>query len=89
MNGKLNKWDMEERKENEIKRLLKENLAHSREIKKMVKSIRRYILFSQIRSVIWWLAVIVSLVAAYLYLPPFLRKIYQNYQNIWQLFLKQ
>jgi len=80
---------MVEEKKDEIKKLLEENLSRTKEVERMVRSIKRYILFSQIRSIIWWLAIIVSLVAAYLYLPPFIKQIYQNYQNIWQLLLRQ
>jgi len=58
----------------EIKKMLAENLEQSKEILKCVKSTRRIMMFDQIMSVLKIVIIIVPLILGFLYLAPLFKK---------------
>jgi len=68
--------------EEEIKKLLKENLKLNQEIYKMVKNIKSYIFWQRIFGVIKILIIIIPLIIGIIYLPPLLKQVTGQYQSL-------
>ena len=68
--------------ENEIKKLLEKNLELNREIFKMVKSIKSYILWARIFGVLKILIIVIPIILGLIYLPPLLKNVFNNYQGL-------
>ncbi len=71
--------------ENDIKNLLEENLKLTKEIHKMTKYIRRYIIFSQIIGFLKLVLIIVPIILGIIYLPPLLKDVFAQYQELLNL----
>ncbi len=71
--------------EEEIKQLLEENLKLTKEIHKMTKHIRRYVLISQIFGIIKIILIIVPIILGIIYLPPLLKDVFKQYQELLNL----
>lgn len=69
----------------EIKKLLEENLRLTREIEKMVRSIKNFVIWQRIWGTLKFLLIVVPLVLAIIYLPPFLKDALKEYQNLLDL----
>jgi len=66
----------------DIKSLLEKNLKMTEEIHAMVKSMKSYIFWQRIFSVLKLLLIIIPIVLALIYLPPFLEEIFAQYESL-------
>ncbi|MFC1612753.1 hypothetical protein ACFL23_00285 [Patescibacteria group bacterium] len=66
----------------EIKKMLAENLEQSKNILKCVKSTRKIMMFDQIMGVLKIVIIIVPLILGFLYLGPFIKKSMGIYSEI-------
>ena len=66
----------------EIKKLLAENLAKSEEMYELMRKLKRYLLVAQIFSVLKLLLIVVPIILAIIYLPPFLGDALGQYREI-------
>ncbi len=71
-----------EKVEDEIKKLLEENLMYARETDKNVKSVRRMLMLDQVMSVVKILLIVLPLIWGILYLAPYLKQATGMYQGI-------
>lgn len=67
---------------NDIKRLVEENLKLTEEVYKMSKYIKRFVVFSQIASVLKILLFAIPIILGILYLPPLLEQVFSQYQEL-------
>ena len=65
-----------------LESLLQENLRLTREIRELAEKTRRYLLFSQIFSVVKIILIIGPLILALIYLPPLLKAAVKSYGEI-------
>lgn len=68
--------------EEQVKKLLEQNLAYAKEIYLMNKKIKSYILWGRIMSTIGLLLVVVPLILSVIFLPAFLDKYLGNFLPI-------
>ena len=68
--------------EDEVRKLLKENLETTKEIHKMVKNIDKYIFYQKVFWVIKFLLIVVPIILGIIYLPPLFENIIQKYQGL-------
>jgi hypothetical protein len=66
----------------EIKKLLEKNLELTEEIHKIVKSVKKYMLWQNIFSFLKILIIVVPIVIGIIYLPPLLKDVFQQYQSL-------
>lgn len=66
----------------EIKKLLEQNLALTKEIYAMTRKIKNYIIFQKVMSVIYILLIIVPIVLSIIFLPPILKGMFDQYKDI-------
>lgn len=66
----------------EIKKLLEQNLALTKEIYRLTKKIKSYITFQKAMSVIYILLIIVPIIIGVIYLPPLLNGVYNQYKDL-------
>lgn len=66
----------------EIKKLLEENLIYSKENYKYAKSIKRMLMFDQVMSVVKIVLVVVPLIWGVLYLAPYLKQVTGMYSEL-------
>jgi len=59
----------------EIKQLLQDNLAQTKEVKQLAEQIKKYMFWSRVMRVIYLLLIIVPIILGILYLPPFIEDI--------------
>ncbi len=69
----------------DIKKILEENLKLTQEIHKMTKHIKRYVVMSQIMGVFKLILIIVPIILGFLYLPPLFKNAFQQYQELLDL----
>ncbi len=69
----------------EFKTLLKKNIEYSQEILRLSLKTRRYILFAQIITLMKIVLIILPIVLAIIYLPPYAEKYIKDYVEILQL----
>ena len=74
--------------EDELKKLIKQNIKLSRENKalieqdhEMIKKIRRFVIASQITWGLKFIIIAVPIILAILYIPPFFRDLIDKFQN--------
>lgn len=75
----------EENKTNEaeqIKKLLEQNLAYSKEIYTMTRKIKSYITFQKVVSVIYILLIVVPIILSIIFLPPLISNYLGQYQEL-------
>jgi len=65
----------------EIKKLLEQNLAYSKEIYRLTKKIKAYINFQKVMSIIYILLIVVPIILSIIYLPPLLKGVFDQYQD--------
>lgn len=68
--------------EEKIKKLLQENIKYSKEILKLSVKIRRYIFFAQIMTVIKIIIIVVPIILAFIYLPPYLEDLIEKLNDL-------
>ena len=66
----------------ELKKLLAQNLAKSEEVYEISKRVKRYLLIAQILSILKLIIIVVPIILAIIYLPPFFREALGEYQNL-------
>ncbi len=69
----------------EIKKLLEKNLELTEEIYKKAKYMKRYVIFQQIFCILKILIIVVPIVLGIIYLPPLLKNVYSQYQELLNL----
>lgn len=69
-------------KEKEINELLAENIRLTKEIHEMTKSVKRYVTFQKVLSIIYLLLFIVPLILGAIYLPKFIGDYLAPYQEL-------
>ena len=68
--------------EEELKKLLEENLKLTQEIHGMVGQIRRIMMYQRIVSVIYLVIILAPLIFAIIYLPPLIKPYLDQYNQI-------
>ncbi|MFH0854027.1 MAG: hypothetical protein V1891_00840 [bacterium] len=68
--------------EEEIKKLLEENLMYAKETHKYAKSAQRMLMFDQILSIIKIVIIVVPLIWGVLYLAPYLKQVTGMYSEL-------
>ena len=66
----------------ELKQLLEPSLEKNEEILKISKDIKKYIKWQQIWSMLRFVLIIVPIVLGFIYLPPLLRDVLDNYRSL-------
>ena len=66
----------------DVKNLLEKNLELTQEIHGMMKSVKRYMLWQRIMGIIYFLLIVVPIVLSILYLPPLMKNLFGQYQQI-------
>jgi hypothetical protein len=69
-------------KDEDIRQILEKNLRLTEEIFEMTKKIKNFIVFQKIMSMIYFLIIVVPLILSLIYLPPILKDMFSQYQNI-------
>jgi hypothetical protein len=75
---------MENQEEQEILKLLKENLAISQENLHLTRKIQRYLLWQRIIGWFYFVLIIGPLILAIIYLPPLIKSTINQYQSLLQ-----
>lgn len=65
-----------------LAQLLGQNLMVSEEILQLTKKIRRFVIYSQIASVVKIILIVGPLIVAAIYLPPYISSLINQYQNV-------
>ncbi|KKS32453.1 MAG: hypothetical protein UU95_C0045G0004 [Parcubacteria group bacterium GW2011_GWC2_42_12] len=68
--------------EEEIKKLLEQNLELTKEIYRMTKKIKNYINFQKVMSIIYILLIIVPIILSIIFLPPLLKGMFEQYKDV-------
>ncbi|HKK53993.1 MAG TPA: hypothetical protein VJ926_00515 [Patescibacteria group bacterium] len=76
-----NKQKVQEKKEADLEKLLKQNLAVSQEILNISRYIKKYIFWSRIISVVKILIILVPIILGIMYLPPIIERAVDNINN--------
>lgn len=66
----------------DIKKLLEQNLAKNEEIYQLMKRLKSYLLMNQIFGVIRLLIIVVPLVLALIFLPPLFKQFMSQWQGL-------
>ncbi len=67
----------------ELKKLVQENIALSKDTNHIVHGMRRNARWSRFAKVVWWVAIFaISAAAYYLYLQPYLIRLEQMYSTV-------
>ena len=66
----------------EIKKLLEQNLELTKEIYRMTKKIKNYINFQKVMSIIYILLIIVPIILSIIFLPPLLKGMFEQYKDV-------
>ena len=68
--------------ENQLKNILEENLRLTKEIHTMARTIKNYVIFQRILSVVYIFLIIVPLIVGAIYLPTLVRSLISPYQEL-------
>lgn len=68
--------------QDELRRLLEENLRYQRAVYADTQKIRRYMFWRMIINIIWVIMIIGPIILAVIYLPPALQGIFGQYQEL-------
>lgn len=66
----------------QMERLLSENMRKTEEVYEICKKVKRMLLIGQIMGVLRILIIVVPLILAIIYLPPFFKGYMQQYQEL-------
>lgn len=79
---------MESQQENKddsnVEELLKENIKLSKEIHEKVSKMHKYIMYLKIVNIIKLCVLIIPIVLALIFVPPFLEKVFELYGELFQ-----
>jgi hypothetical protein len=64
-----------------LEELIQKNLEMTEDIYKMTKSIKSFINFQKVMSVIYFLIIVLPLIAGFIFLPPLLKNIIDQYNG--------
>lgn len=67
---------------NRVEKLLKENLEMTEEIHKMTKKIDRFVFWQKIFGTLQILFIVVPIILGIVYLPPLLKNVLNQYQDL-------
>lgn len=73
---------MESPQEQEILKLLKENLEISQEVLRLSQKVQRYIFWQKIIGWFYIVLIVVPIILALIYLPPLLKNVFGQYQDL-------
>ncbi|MFH0951207.1 MAG: hypothetical protein V1765_01915 [bacterium] len=65
-----------------LKKLIEQNLALTEEMFVMVKKIRQYIIWTQVVGIIKIILILAPIIFAIMYLPPYIKKLINGYQDV-------
>lgn len=68
--------------EEDLKKLLEENLEISRKNYQATKYIKRYVIWSQVMDVIKILIIVIPIILGIIYLPSLLKNLFGQYQDL-------
>lgn len=68
--------------EEQIKKLMVQNLQLTREIHEMTRRINGYVTFQKIMSIMWLVLIVAPIIWSVFYLPPLLKGIMDQYSGI-------
>ncbi len=68
--------------EDEIKKLLKKNLEMTEDIREMVKSIKRYVVWQRVFGILKILIILIPIIIGVIYLPPLINGFLNQYNKI-------
>ncbi|MEK9130226.1 MAG: hypothetical protein AAB526_02420 [Patescibacteria group bacterium] len=71
----------------QIKKLLEENLEYSKEILKLNKKIYKYIFWKKVFDWIKTIIIVISIVWSIVFLPPMLKNFFDSYQELIRPFI--
>lgn len=66
----------------EIKKLLEQNLEMTKEIYALTKKIKGYVNFQKIMSLVYLLLIVVPIILSIIYLPPLIKDLMSQYQGL-------
>lgn len=66
----------------EIKKLIEKNLEVSEEILRISKKVKSYMMWNQIMNFLKLLVIVVPIVLGIIYLPPILKNLFSQYEEI-------
>lgn len=66
----------------EIKKLLEQNLEYTKETYRLTKKIKSYITFQKVMSVIYILLIVAPIIIGIIYLPPLLKGVFDQYKDV-------
>ena len=72
-------------KEDDLKKILEENLKISQEIKENTQYIKKFVIVSQVFSFLKLLIIIIPIVLGIIYLPPLLKDAVSQYQQLFDM----
>jgi hypothetical protein len=68
--------------EEETRKLLRQNLEYTKEVHKMVISIKKYLFWSRIFAIVKIVIIVLPLVIAILFAVPYLSGLLKSYQDV-------
>ncbi|MFA6534058.1 MAG: hypothetical protein WCT37_02685 [Patescibacteria group bacterium] len=68
--------------DDDLKKLLAENLRKTEEIYQITQKLKNYLFWGQIISVLRLLLIVVPVILAIIYLPPFISDLLKQYQGL-------
>ncbi|MBU0721966.1 hypothetical protein KKA93_00715 [Patescibacteria group bacterium] len=66
----------------EIKRILEQNLKLTEEIYAMTKKIKKYLAFQRLVSLFYLFLIIAPIILSIIYLPPLLNSLFDQYKDV-------
>ena len=69
----------------DLKKLMEENLALTKELLAMTKKVKNYIVWQQVFGFVKILLIAVPIILGIIYLPPLLKQVYGTYQELLDL----
>jgi len=66
----------------DIKKLLEQNLELTKEVHRMTKKIKNYVNFQKVMSAVYILVIVVPIILGMIFLPPLLKDVYNQYKEI-------
>ncbi|MEK7653256.1 MAG: hypothetical protein AAB358_02150 [Patescibacteria group bacterium] len=66
----------------ELRKLLEENLKYNRAIYADTQKIRSFMFWRIVISIIWLVVIVAPIIAAFIWLPPLVKDLFGNYQDL-------
>ncbi len=81
-NNEIKKIERDFKKDDDVRKLINENLKLTKEIHEMIRYVKRFVILNQVLGVIKILLIAVPIVLGVLYLPPLLDQLFNQYREI-------